>query len=121
MEAAYTREIGRGTLQWRTYYNQDHLRGRFEYPLITSADSSLVVEDNRTASDSDWIGTQLTYRFEVAHLGTLTAGAETEIDLRTFQSAQDVSPVPIVFVDIHQGDKMYGSVRSGRAKAFQHI
>ena len=118
VEAAYTREFGRGTLRWRTYYNQDHLRGRFEYPLITGADSGLVVEDNRTASDSDWIGSQLTYRFDVAHIGTLTAGAETEIDLRTFQGAQDVSPVPIVFVDIDQGDKMYAVVPSGRAQAF---
>ena len=33
-------------------------------------------------SDSDWIGTQLTYRFDVARLGTLTAGAEAQIDVR---------------------------------------
>ena len=107
VEAAYTREFARGTLRWRAYYNQDRLRGRFDYPLSSGGDSGLVVEDNRTASDSDWIGTQLTYRFDVARIGTLTAGAEAEIDTRISQSAQDVSPVPIEFVNIDRGDKTY--------------
>ena len=107
VEAAYSREFAKGTLRWRTYYNQDHLRGRFDYPLMALADSGRPIEDNRTASDSDWIGTQLTYRFDVAHLGTLTAGAETEIDLRTFQGSKDVSPVPIEFVNINIRDKTY--------------
>jgi outer membrane receptor protein involved in Fe transport len=102
VEAAYSREFAGGVLRWRTYYNQDHLRGRFDYPLMTGA-----IEDNRTASDSDWIGTQLTYRVDVAHIGTLTAGAETEIDLRTFQGSKDVSPVPIEFVNINIRDKTY--------------
>ena len=66
VDAAYTREFARGTLRWSTNYNQDHLRGRFDYPLSSGGSSALGVEDNRTASDSDWIGTQLTYRFDVA-------------------------------------------------------
>lgn len=101
VEAAYARDLGRGTLRWRTYYNQDRLRGRFEYPFGSD------VEDNRTASDSDWIGTGLTYRFEAARLGTLTAGAEAQIDVRISQAARDVSPVPIEFVNIDRGDRMY--------------
>src|SRR6185295_15908336 len=64
VDALYTRQFARGTLQWRTSYNQDHLRGRFEYPFGSG------VEDNRTSADSDWIESQLTYRFDVAHLGT---------------------------------------------------
>jgi len=107
VEAAYTREFAHSTLRWRTYYNQDHLRGRFDYPFGSSVGPGLMVEDNRTASDSDWIGTQLTYRFAVARLGTLTAGAEAQIDVRTFQGAKDVSPVPIEFVNINRGDKTY--------------
>ena len=107
LDASYTREFTSGTLLWRVYYNQDHLRGRFDYPLSTASDSSLLVEDNRTASDSDVIGTQLTYRFDVTHLGTLTAGAESEFDLRTFQGSQDVAPIPITFVSINRRDKMY--------------
>lgn len=107
VEAAYKHEFARGTLRWRGYYNQDRLRGRFDFPLGTAADSGLIVEDNRSATDSDWIGTQLTYRFDVARIGSLTAGAEAQIDVRTIQSSQDVSPVPAEFVNIDRGDKMY--------------
>jgi len=107
VEAAYTREFSRGTLRWRIYYNQDHLRGRFEFPLSSAGIPGLGVEDNRSAADSDWVGTQLTYRFDVAHLGTLTAGAETEIDLRTLQSSQDFPPDPGERVNINIRDKMY--------------
>ncbi len=106
LDALYTHDFAKGTLQWRIYYNQDRLRGRFDYPL-GNGDSGLVVEDNRTASDSDWIGTQLTYRFDVAHLGTLTAGTEAQFDLRTLQTSMDVAPVPLDLVSIDQGDKMY--------------
>ena len=98
VEAAYTRELARGALEWRTYFNADHLRGRFDYPLDTSSGS--VVEDNRTFSESDWIGSRLSYRFDVSHLGTLTVGAESEIDLRAYQGSKDVEPVPMVFVNI---------------------
>ena len=114
VDAAYTREFARGTLRWRIFYNQDHLRGRFEYPFGSG------VEDNRTASDSDWIGTELTYRFGVARLGTLTAGAEAQIDLRTFQGAKDVSPVPIEFVNINRGDKMYALFLQNERKLSSH-
>jgi iron complex outermembrane receptor protein len=107
IDAAYTREFSRGTLHWHAYYNEDRLRGRFDYPLSTSLTSGSAVEDNRTASDSDWIGTQLTYRFDVAHIGTLTAGTEAEIDTRISQRAEAVSPVPVEFVNIDRGDKMY--------------
>ena len=107
LDASYTREFATGTLRWRLYYNQDRLRGRFDFPLSSGGSSGLVVEDNRSASDSDWVGTQLTYRFDVAHLGTLTAGTEAQVDVRTFQGSQDVSPVPLDLVSIHRGDKMY--------------
>ncbi len=107
VDAVYTRDVGRGTLRWRAYYNQARLHGRFDFPLSTGADSGLVVEDNRSATDSDWIGTQLTYRFDVKHVGTLTAGTEAQFDVRTVQSSADVSPVPMEFVNIDSGDKMY--------------
>jgi outer membrane receptor for ferrienterochelin and colicins len=99
VEAAYARELSKGTLRWRTYYNSDHLSGRFDYPLGDT------VEDNRTFSWGDWIGSQLTYRFDLPHFGTLTAGAEGKVDLRTYQASMDVSPVPIQFVNIDRRDK----------------
>lgn len=103
IEAAYVRELARGTLEWRTYFNADHLRGRFDYPLDTPSGS--VVEDNRTFSESDWIGTRLSYRFDVQHLGTLTAGVEGTLDLRAYQGSKDVEPVPMVFVNIDKRDR----------------
>ncbi len=103
IEAAYARELARGTLEWRTYFNADHLRGRFDYPLATPSGS--VVEDNRTFSESDWIGTRLSYRFDVQHLGTLTAGVEGTLDLRAYQGSKDVEPVPMVFVNIDKRDR----------------
>ena len=106
VEAAYTRELGRGSLQWRTYFNQDRLHGRFHFPL-RGAGSDLLVEDNRSATDSDWIGTELTYRFSVARLGTFTAGANAEFDLRPLQTFGEVSPAPVEFVHIDRGDQMY--------------
>jgi outer membrane receptor protein involved in Fe transport len=107
VEAAYRRKFAQGTLQWRTYYNQDHLRGRFEYPLSFNGVPGVGVEDNRTASDSDWIGTQINYQFDLAHVGTLTAGIETQIDLRLVQSAEDFPHDPLEFATIDRGDKMY--------------
>ena len=106
IEAAYAREFGRGALEWRTYFNADHLRGRFDYPLDTP--SGLLVEDNRTFSESDWIGSRLSYRFDVSHLGTLTVGAQSEIDVRDYQGSKDVEPVPMVFVNIDKRDKTLG-------------
>jgi iron complex outermembrane receptor protein len=103
VEAAYARELARGALEWRTYFNADHLRGRFDYPLDTP--SGTLVEDNRTFSDSDLIGTRLSYRFDASHLGALTVGAQSEIDLRAYQGSKDVEPVPMVFVNINKPDK----------------
>ena len=103
VEAAYARDLRGGTLAWKTYFNADHLRGRFDYPLDTPSGS--VVEDNRTFSESDWIGTRLSYRFDVSHIGTLTVGAEGTVDLRAYQGSQDVEPVPRVLVNIDKRDK----------------
>lgn len=103
VEAAYTRELARGAFEWRTYFNADHLRGRFDYPL--DSPSGLLVEDNRTFSESDWIGSRLSYRFDVSHIGTVIVGAESEIDLRAYQGSKDVEPVPMVFVNIDKRDK----------------
>ena len=99
VEAVYTRERANRVFRWRTYYSQTHLRGRFDYPLDGG------VEDNRTCSCGDWIGSELTYRFDVGRFGALTAGAATKIDLKVLQSSRDVSPEPYEFVYINRRDK----------------
>ncbi|HLK50899.1 MAG TPA: TonB-dependent receptor [Bryobacteraceae bacterium] len=98
-EAVYTRERDNRTFRWRAYYSQTHLRGRFDFPLDAG------IEDNRSCSCGDWIGSALSYRFGVGRFGVLTAGAETKIDLRVLQSSRDVSPVPQEFVYIHRRDR----------------
>ena len=107
VEAAYRREVGRGVLRWRTYYDQAHLGARFDYPLAPTSETGAGVEDNRTKSWSDWVGTELAYRFDLAHIGTLTAGTEAKIDLRILQSSDDVAPVPKPFVNIDRRDKQF--------------
>ncbi|HTD42757.1 MAG TPA: TonB-dependent receptor [Bryobacteraceae bacterium] len=103
VEAAYTREVAGGTLRWRTYYDAFYERDRFDYPLDASA-----VEDNRQSFLGDWVGTGLTYQFDTAHFGTLTAGAEGKFDLRNIQSSQDVSPAPVEIMNIDRRDKSFG-------------
>src|SRR6185369_7896399 len=41
----------------------------------------------------------------VSRIGTLTVGAEGNVDLRAYQGSKDVAPVPQVFVNINTGDK----------------
>ena len=118
VEAAYARELARGTLEWRTYFNADHLRGRFDYPLDTPTGS--VVEDNRTFSESDWIGTRLSYRFDASRLGALTAGLEGTLDLRAYQGSADVEPVPMVFVNIDKRDKTLAFFMQDEKKLSPH-
>ena len=101
VEGTYTRQIRGGSLRWRTSYNVDRLSGRFDYPLGSG------VEDNRTASNSDWIESHLTYQFDVARLGTLTAGVEAKFDLSSFQGSKDVQPVPLEFVNINRRDRSF--------------
>jgi len=103
VDAVYSRLLAGGTLEWRTYFNADHLRGRFDYAL--DSPTGAVIEDNRTFSESDWIGMRLSYRFDVPHIGTLTAGTGGEIDLRAYQGSKDVAPVPQVFVNINQRER----------------
>ena len=100
VEAAYTREVAGGTLRWRTYYDAFHERARFDYPLGSGA-----LEDNRQSFLGDWIGTQLTYRFDTAHFGTLTLGSEAKFDLRNLQNDRDVSPAPLAIANIDRPDK----------------
>ncbi len=98
IDAAYTRQLGRGTLAWRTYYDEYHYVGRFEYPDDHANPLNPTVEDNRQISDGKWVGSELSYRLDVRKLGTVTAGVEGKVDLRAAQSNQDVSPVPVQYL-----------------------
>jgi iron complex outermembrane receptor protein len=103
VEAAYTREVHGGSLRWRTYYDAFHESNRFDYPLDTSAAPG--IEDNRQAFLGDWVGTELTYRFDLARLGSLTVGSEAKVDLRNIQHDYDVLPVPLQILNIERRDR----------------
>ena len=115
VEAAYTREVAGGTLRWRTYYDAFRERNRFDYPLDAGA-----IEDNRQSFLGDWVGTGLTYRFDTAHLGTLTFGTEAKFDLRNLQSDRDVSPVPLEIANIDRRDKSFALFAQDERKLSNH-
>ena len=87
-ESSYEHDIGaEGKLRWRIYYDKYRYQGRYEYS------SNGTPTDQRDGAAGDWLGTQLTYRFRVRHLGDLTVGAEANWDLRALQIYYQVSPV----------------------------
>ena len=100
IDAAYEREIGGGTLRWRIYYDSFHYKGRGDYALPDGG-----VEDNRQSEVGDWVGTQVTYRIRPFIAGTITAGVESNIDIRAFLTDYDVSPVPAVYLSTSHPDR----------------
>lgn len=105
IDATYTRELRRGALTWRTYYDEQHYDGRFEYPLDPANPFDSGVEDNRDDSDGKWIGSELTYRVDVRGLGSLTAGVEGKADLRAIQTDRDVSPSLYTYLSTSNPDR----------------
>ena len=105
VEAAYLRELGRGTLRWRAYYDSFYERGRYQYAL--PADAGAGVEDNAQPYSGDWIGTQLSYRFGLSRKDTMTIGAEGRLDLRASMAAEVVSPVPAEYFSVDRRDKSF--------------
>ncbi len=118
-EAAYTRDVHGGTLRWRIYYDAFRFQARFDYPLVPG-DLSAGIEDNRENMTGDWVGTQLTYRLDLSHLGTVTAGAEAKVDLRARLNDFDVSPAPAVFQDINPADKSFALFAQDERKLAAH-
>jgi len=100
IDAAYERLLAGGTLRWRIYYDSFHYKGRGDYALPDGA-----VEDNRQSEIGDWVGTELTYRNRPSIAGTITAGVESNIDIRAFMTNFDVSPVPVVYLSTSHPDR----------------
>ncbi len=69
------------------------------------SDPAGSIEDNRDLSLGNWVGTQLTYRFDLLRrFGTLTTGAEVNADIRAVQQNFDVQPVSLQYLDINNPD-----------------
>jgi len=105
VDATYARQFRFGTLNWRTYYDEQQYRAQFEYPLDPGNPYCSGVDDNRQFDDGKWIGSELTYRMDFRALGTMTAGVEEKIDLRALQTVQDVSPAPFQYLNVDAPDR----------------
>ena len=105
LEAAWSRDIGRsGKLRWRVYYDQHEYWGRYE---MRQADE---IKDNRDRSLGDWIGSQVTYRFDLPYrFGALTLGSEVNGDIRALQQNFDVQPVSRQYLDLNNLDLAYAA------------
>jgi len=87
VESAYERNVGAGgRLRWRIYYDGHRFTGRFDLPREQG------IIDAYNVSKGDWIGTQITYRFHVPHMGFLSVGSEASWDLRSLMQLYYVSP-----------------------------
>jgi outer membrane receptor for ferrienterochelin and colicins len=100
VEAAYQRSVGReGQLRWRTSYDQYRSRNRFDF------DSDSGAFDARQGGNGDWLSTELTYRFRVAHVGFLTVGGDAAWDLRATVFAYVAAPAYQQIAGINRRDR----------------
>jgi outer membrane receptor for ferrienterochelin and colicins len=100
IDAAYERQIGGGTLLWRTYYDSYDSKGRYDYPLGDGG-----VDDNLQSLFGNWVGSQLTYRFRTTRAGDFTVVAEGSVDLRNRMEDADVSPLPFQYTNINDRNR----------------
>ncbi len=117
VEAAYQRDLpGDRQFRWRTYYDFYRSENRFDFatnnPLALAFDPSVAGDyalDGRNGGDGDWVGSQVTYRFRVPHLGFLTLGGEGTWDLRADQFTEEVWPTPQNLLSVNRPDRKAGA------------
>jgi outer membrane receptor protein involved in Fe transport len=79
VEVAWHRPLGRSSaLKWRAYYDQYRYDGIYNYVQSSSL-------QNFDGAAGDWAGNQLLYQREHTKVGSITAGAEANIDIRNLQ------------------------------------
>ncbi len=79
VEAAWHRPAGKaGEVRWRFFYDRYRYDGVYAY----GGDSP---HRNYDGALGDWVGTQFTFQARSAGVGIVTAGAETNVDLRNIQ------------------------------------
>jgi iron complex outermembrane receptor protein len=65
--------------------------------------------DGRNGAKGDWLGSQLTYRFRVPHVGFLTIGGEGSFDLRANQFTREEWPTRQDFLAVNRPDRKGGA------------
>jgi len=79
--ATYTRQAWGGEIRWQAFYDRYRYRDLYDYPLDTPG----AVEGMRDYNLGDQLDSQFTYAAPLPRVGTLTAGAEGFLDLRSLQ------------------------------------
>ncbi len=98
ISAAWTRPARAGKLRWELYYDQYVYDDRFDYEGGEGA------EDVRNSARGDWVGTQLSYQAALGRLGTFTAGAQINADVRNLQQDRVVAPAPRFMEPVERRD-----------------
>jgi iron complex outermembrane receptor protein len=80
--ATYTRQAAGGEIRWQVFYDRYRYRDLYDYPADGAGSA---VEGMRDYNLGDQLDTQLTYAVPLARVGTLTAGVEGFLDLRSLQ------------------------------------
>jgi iron complex outermembrane receptor protein len=98
--AGYTRQAGPGQFRWQIYYDSYRYDDRFYYPL----DDAGSLEDHRSMSRGDAMGTQATYQAPVRGVGELTLGGQLDGDFRNLQQDYVVHPEPAYLPAVDRPD-----------------
>lgn len=101
VEAAHSRDVGlSGKLRYRFYYDDYRYDDRYDY--YEGSGSATWVEDQRSLSRNEWLGSEITYSMADTGRGSLTLGTQGEWELRNLQQEFAVSPswAPIVNLNI---------------------
>jgi iron complex outermembrane receptor protein len=102
VEASSSRDIGaKGKLRYRFYYDDYRYDDRFDYNFG-------YIQDQRSLSRNEWIGSEVTLRQPFTSRGDLTFGLQGEWELRNLQAERAVSPTPVPLVRFNIPDHTAG-------------
>jgi iron complex outermembrane receptor protein len=102
VQAGFTRDLGKGKLRWRTYYDEYFYSDRWDY----QRDS--YVEDDRSNAAARWLGTQLNWTTPLRRIGLLTIGLQADFEIRNVLEFRTVQPVAMEWPRISHPDRSYG-------------
>ncbi|MDZ7637231.1 MAG: TonB-dependent receptor [Bryobacterales bacterium] len=98
----YTRSVGKAArIRWDLKYDQYRYNDRWGYPLEDGG-----IQDNRTGNWGDWVNSQFTYSVPLRRVGTLTLGAQANVEMRNLQVNDDVSPEPVRYLNVSARDRI---------------
>jgi outer membrane receptor for ferrienterochelin and colicins len=99
VEAARSQEVGAsGKLRYRAYYDSYRYDDRFDYDFG-------YVQDQRSLSLNDVIGSEVTWNHPLTNRGDITVGVQGEWEIRNLQTEIAVSPVPAQLVRVSVPDR----------------